>query len=216
MQSSYQYHFGGQAAAAKSAFQQDSPNKSPGVKAAAASTSASSSMFTPKVDWGTGPQGAAASNRSTNNPVAYGFGGSSVSFGGMGAINSGNPAVSSSSSQRGASFGGPTSAAAASSSVLSSQGSSRAGAAASFGGPSASGFGAPSASFGGGSASGIASGLGFSTSNWSAVPTGEHVTTSTSVKEYSYQEDRNIRFRPQMEDSKFPSSPPNQTFLEIS
>ena len=31
---------------------------------------------------------------------------------------------------------------------------------------------------------------------------GEHVTTSTSVKEYAYQEDRNQRFRPQMEDSK--------------
>lgn len=32
---------------------------------------------------------------------------------------------------------------------------------------------------------------------------GEHDANATSVKEWAYDEDRNSRFRPQMEDSKF-------------
>ena len=32
--------------------------------------------------------------------------------------------------------------------------------------------------------------------------TGEHNINASSVREYAYEEDRNLRFRPQMEDSK--------------
>jgi hypothetical protein len=32
--------------------------------------------------------------------------------------------------------------------------------------------------------------------------TGEHEPSASSVKEYAYQEDKNFRFRPAMEDSK--------------
>ena len=32
--------------------------------------------------------------------------------------------------------------------------------------------------------------------------TGKHFTNCTSVKEYAYEEDKNYRYRPQMEDSK--------------
>lgn len=32
--------------------------------------------------------------------------------------------------------------------------------------------------------------------------TGENNTSASSVREYAYEEDRNLRFRPQMEDSK--------------
>ena len=55
-----------------------------------------------------------------------------------------------------------------------------------------------------GSSFGRDSGLGFGASQSSFVSeVGEHVTTSSSVKEYAYSEDKNYRFRPQMEDSKF-------------
>ena len=65
MYSSYQYHYGGQAAAAKGA--SDSPNKSPGKQPTAAASSNQSSMFVPKVDWGSasGGGGAAALNVSS-------------------------------------------------------------------------------------------------------------------------------------------------------
>ena len=43
---------------------------------------------------------------------------------------------------------------------------------------------------------------GFSATSWSAQTSGEHNTTCTSVKEYAYEEEKNLRFRPQMEDSK--------------
>jgi hypothetical protein len=36
----------------------------------------------------------------------------------------------------------------------------------------------------------------------SATETGEHNINASSVREYAYEEDRNLRFRPQMEDSK--------------
>ena len=210
MQSSYQYHFGGQAAAARNA---DSPNKSPQKSAsissaASQSQSGSSSMFVAKVDWGSsnGASGAAAAN----NHVPFGFGGSAVPFGGAGATNAAAKP----------SFGGPSAigAAAASSGLgLSSQSSSRASAAASFGGPSATSSGSAVAaqpSFGGGgpiaaaaesrtgSAAGSLGGFGFSTSDWGSQQAAQHNTNCSSVKEYAYNEDRNQRFRPQMEDSK--------------
>ena len=69
---------------------------------------------------------------------------------------------------------------------------------ATFGGPAAGASAAASASRD--SASGL--GFGFSATSWQAQETAEHVTNCTSVKEYAYFEDRNQRFRPQMEDSK--------------
>ena len=47
------------------------------------------------------------------------------------------------------------------------------------------------------------SNLGFNSSQTSFVSdVGEHITNTSSVKEYAYSEDKNYRFRPQMEDSK--------------
>ena len=59
--------------------------------------------------------------------------------------------------------------------------------------------------FGGGAAAGAMGGFGMSASEWAGGPqtAAQHNTNCTSVKEYAYNEDRNQRFRPQMEDSKF-------------
>ena len=47
------------------------------------------------------------------------------------------------------------------------------------------------------------SGAGASSASWyTQQESTEHCTTCTSVKEYCYAEDKNLRFRPQMEDSK--------------
>ena len=104
MQSSYQYHYGGQAAAARGA--NESPNKNASAKAQGAQPAAStSSMFTAKVDWGSsnGNSGAAAAEPQR---APYGFGGGSVGFGGVGATNA-SPVKSKPS------FGGPATGAAA-------------------------------------------------------------------------------------------------------
>ena len=63
MQSSYQYHFGGQAAAARGAHDSPSKTGSPAKAQAAQGAAAASSMFVPKVDWGSAsnpPTGGAA------------------------------------------------------------------------------------------------------------------------------------------------------------
>ena len=128
MQSSYQYHFGGQAAAARNA---DSPSKSP-QKSASINSAASqsqggqSSMFVPKVDWGgaNASGGAAAASgaaKQSNQHVPFGFGGGGASFGGGGA-SFGGPSATNGAAKP--SFGGPSAigAAAASSGLgLSSQ-----------------------------------------------------------------------------------------------
>ena len=41
------------------------------------------------------------------------------------------------------------------------------------------------------------------------MDSGQHNTNCSSVKEYAYEEDKNMRFRPQMEDSKL-------SFLQLS
>ena len=68
--------------------------------------------------------------------------------------------------------------------------------AASFGGPSDQRTGSAASSLGG---------FGFSASNWTPQDSSKHCNTCTSVQEYAYAEDRNQRFRPQMEDSKYSS-----------
>ncbi len=116
MQSSYQFHYGGQAAAAKgAAAATSSPTKSPGLKATgAAAPQSSSSMFVAKVDWGAGnaPATGGASGQAANSnakAVPFGFGGPSggASFGGGGASFGGPGAAASSFGGPGSSFGGP-------------------------------------------------------------------------------------------------------------
>ena len=76
-----------------------------------------------------------------------------------------------------------------------------------------SAFGNPNPSFGSSQASGFndretRNGFGAQDSFYSMDPA-HHVTNGSSVKEYAYAEDKNYRFRPQMEDSKCQIFAPN-------
>jgi hypothetical protein len=48
--------------------------------------------------------------------------------------------------------------------------------------------------------------MGFGGISTTVQETGQHEPQASSVKEYAYQEDKNYRFRPAMEDSKLSMS----------